>query len=54
MGLSMGLSFLDVLGEDLLVLSSELLGLLVAVDLGSLEESLSSESLLGDESLDLG
>ena len=50
----MALSFLDVLGENLLVLSSELLGLLVAVELFSLEEGLSSESLLGDESLDVG
>ena len=50
----MALSFLDVLGEDLLVLSFELLGFLVAVELFSLEEGLSSESLLGNESLDVG
>ena len=50
----MGLSFLYVLGEDLVVLGSKLLGLLVAVSLGLLGKLLSSESLLGDESLDLG
>ena len=50
----LGLSFLDVLGEDLVVLGFEILGLLVVGKLGLLEESLSSESLLGDESLNLG
>jgi len=48
------LSLLDVLGEDFVVLGLELLRLLEAVDLCALEECLSSESLLGDESLDLG
>jgi len=47
------LSLLDVLGKDLVVLGSELLRLLEPVNLSSLEKSLSSESLLGDESLDL-
>ncbi len=49
-----GLSLLDVLREDFVILSSEFLGLLEAVNLSSLEECLSSNSLLGDESLDLG
>jgi len=49
-----GLPFLDVLGEDLVVIGSELLGLLEALNLGLLSELLSSESLLGYESLDLG
>ena len=48
------LSFLDVLRKDLVVIGSELLGLLEAINLGSLDELLSSESLLGNESLDLG
>lgn len=48
------LSLLDVLGEDLVVLGLEFLGLLEAVDLCALDDLLSSESLLGDESLDLG
>ena len=48
------LSFLDVLGEDLVVLSLELLWFLEAVDLCSLDKSLPSESLLGNESLDVG
>ena len=48
-----GLLLLDVLGEDLIVLGLEFLGLLESLDLGDLEELLSSESLLGDESLDL-
>ncbi len=48
------LSFLDVLGEDLVVLGFEFLGLLEVVDLGLLDEVLSPESLLSDESLDLG
>jgi len=46
-------SLLDVLWEDLVVLGSLLLGSLESVDLLSLDELLSSESLLGDESLDL-
>ena len=49
-----GLSLLDVLGEDLIVVGSELLGLLEALNLGLLGELLSSESLLGNESLNLG
>ena len=52
--LGSNLPFLDVLGEDLVVIGSELLGLLEALNLGLLSELLSSESLLGDESLDLG
>ena len=48
------LPFLDVLGEDLIVVGSDFLGLLEALNLGLLGKSLSSESLLGDESLDLG
>jgi hypothetical protein len=47
------LSFLDVLGEDFVVLCLLVLGSLESVDLLSLDELLSSESLLGDESLDL-
>jgi hypothetical protein len=50
----MSLSFLDVLGENLIVLGLLLLGLLEFVELLLLDESLSSESLLGHESLDLG
>ena len=49
-----GLSLLDDLGEDLVVICSELLGLLEALNLCSLNELLSSKSLLGNESLDLG
>ena len=52
--MSSDLSLLDVLGEDLIVIGSELLGLLESLDLGLLGELLSSESLLGHESLDLG
>lgn len=53
-GVTVGsLLLLDVLGEDLVVLSSLLLGLLESVDLLSLDQLLSSESLLSDESLDL-
>ena len=48
------LSLLDVLGEDLVVLGLVFLGLLESVDLLSLDELLSSQSLLGHESLDLG
>lgn len=48
------LSLLDVLGEDLVVLCLVVLGLLVSGELVSLFESLSSESLFSDESLDLG
>lgn len=48
------LLLLDVLGENLIVLGSVFLGLLVGSELVSLVDNLSSESLLGDESLDLG
>lgn len=51
---SVSLSLLDVLGEDLVVLCLVVLGLLESLGLVSLLEGLSSESLLGDESLDLG
>ena len=47
------LSLLDVLGENLVVIGSKLLGLLEALDLSLLGELLSSKSLLGNESLDL-
>ena len=50
---SSDLSLLDVLGEDLIVIGSELLGLLEACNLGLLGKLLSSESLLSNESLDL-
>lgn len=46
--------FLDVLGKNFIVLSSCLLCLLESVLLFLLDGSLSPESLLGDESLDLG
>lgn len=49
-----GLSLLDVLGKNLVVLGLEFLGLLEAVDLCALDELLSSQPLLGDESLDVG
>lgn len=49
-----GLLLLDVLGQELLVLGGGLLGGLEAVGLLSLDKSLSSETLLGDETLDLG
>lgn len=48
------LLLLEVLGEELLVSDVSLLGGLPGVNLALLEESLSSDSLLGDESLDLG
>ena len=48
------LPFLDVLGEDFIVVGSKFLGLLEALNLALLCKSLSSESLLGNESLDLG
>ena len=51
---SVSLSLLDVLGEDLVVLGLVVLGLLEAGGLLSLFEGLSPESLFGDESLDLG
>lgn len=51
---SSSLLLLDVLGEDLFVLGLVILGLLVSGELVSLGKGLSSESLLGDESLDLG
>ncbi len=49
-----GLLLLDVLGQKLLVLGGGLLGGLEAVGLLSLDESLSTETLLGDEALNLG
>ncbi len=49
-----GLLLLDVLGQELLVLGGGLLGGLEAVGLLSLDESLSTETLLGDEALNLG
>ena len=49
-----GLLLLDVLGQELLVLGGGLLGGLEAVGLLSLDESLSTEALLGDEALNLG
>ncbi len=52
--MSGGLSLLDDLREDLVVIGSELLGLLEALNLCSLNELLSSKSLLGNESLNLG
>ena len=48
------LSLLDVLGEDFIVVSSESLRLLKALNLSLLLELLSSESLLSHQSLDLG
>lgn len=50
----LSLLLLDVLGEDLFVLGSVFSLLLEAFNSGSLGELLSSESLLGNESLDLG
>ena len=49
-----GLLLLDVLGEELLVLGSVLLGRLEAVELLALEDLLAAEALLGDQALDLG
>jgi hypothetical protein len=51
---SVCLSLLDVLGEDLVVLDLVDLGLFVSGELVSLFDSLSSDSLFSDESLDLG
>lgn len=51
---SVSLSLLDVLGEDLVVLGLVVLGLLVSGELGSLVNDLSSDSLFSNESLDLG
>jgi len=48
------LSFLNVFGENLVVVGSELLGLLETLNLSLLGELLSSESFLSDESLNLG
>lgn len=48
------LLLLEVLGEELLVGDSVLLTGLPVLNLGFLVDGLSSESLLGDESLDLG
>ena len=50
---NLGFLLLDVLGEDLVVLGSIFLLFLVVFDLLSLIESLPSESLFSDESLDL-
>ena len=49
-----GLSFLDVLRHELLVLLLLLLGGLKGIRLSSLEDSLSADALLSDESLNLG
>lgn len=49
-----GSPLLDVGGQGLFVLGPELLLLLVSEHLGLLDHSLSPESLLGNESLDLG
>ena len=48
------LLLLDVLGEELLVLGSILLGGLEAVELNALSDLLAAEALLGDQALDLG
>lgn len=48
-----GFSFLDILGEDFIVLGLLFLGFLESVDLLSLHELLSSDSLFSNESLDL-
>ena len=59
LGLSLGFSsagsllLLDVLGNELLVLGGSFLGGLVAVPDGSLDELLSADTLLGDQTLDL-
>lgn len=50
----LGLLLLHVLGEELLVLSSALLGVLEAVLSLLLDGALSAEALLGDQTLDLG
>merc|ERR1712216_27525 len=49
-----GLLLLKVLGEELLIGDVSFLGSLPSTDLTSLVDSLSSDSLLSDESLDLG
>jgi len=54
LGLAGSLLLLGVLGDELLVLGSGLLGGLEAVSLLSLLELLSAHALLGDQSLDLG
>jgi hypothetical protein len=53
LGLLGSLLLLEVLGEELLVGNVSFLGGLPVVLLGSLVDGLSSDSLLGDESLDL-
>lgn len=53
-GLLGSLLLLKILGEELLVSDVLLLALLPSLSLLSLVEDLSSDSLLGDESLDLG
>ena len=50
--LSGSLLFLDVLGDELLVLGSSLLGSLGTLNLGLLDDLLSSDAFLSDESLD--
>ena len=47
-------SFLDVFGEDLVILGLVFLSFLESVKLVSLEELLSSDSLFSDKSLNLG
>ena len=54
LGLLGGLLLLEVLGEELLVGDVGLLGLLPVLSLVSLVDDLSSDSLLGDQSLHLG
>ena len=49
-----GLSFLDVLRHELLVLLLLFLGGLKGIRLSPLEDSLSADALLSDESLNLG
>lgn len=53
-GLAGSLSLLDELRDELLVLHGVLLALLVLLGLLVLPDSLATESLLSDESLDLG
>ena len=54
LGLVSGLLLLEVLGEELLVSHVRLAGLLPGGDLALLVVGLAAESLLSDESLDLG
>ena len=54
LSLSGSLLFLHELGDELLVLGGGSLGVLGALDLGSLDDSLSADALLRHESLDLG